>query len=359
MTDPTSRAVQTPLTMECDLTGPLDAPERPPAQAGGDSLRRPHPSRVERAARQDAAAAHRRGGGETARSGRCDRPGRGARHLPPAVPAAEPLRRSHRRPQRRAEHLPRRAGLAVRHPVRHRRGRFRRRRQVHRRPSPPGPAVPLARAPPRGAGHHRRLPAAHPGTGGPRPDVPQGLPRVVRPPGADPLRRRHQGRQERGDRAGLLAPDLRHRPRPEAHRPPPRHPDRGGPQRPPARAARQGRPHPGGPRRLLRLQRVRRRERRGHRALVPQPLQEAAPDRVPGPPLVLPQVHPGLRGGGPRLRAHPVAHDQQAQPGREHRPHPRPRHPDRPQGSGPQGPAAAPAQAVGRDRAGGGAVRAP
>ena len=31
--------------MDCDLTGLLVAAERPPAQAGGDSLRRPHPSR--------------------------------------------------------------------------------------------------------------------------------------------------------------------------------------------------------------------------------------------------------------------------------------------------------------------------
>src|SRR3954447_4606225 len=67
VTDPTRRSVQTPLTMECDLSGLLDAPERPPAQAGGDSLRRPHPSRVERAAREDAAAAHRGGGREAAR----------------------------------------------------------------------------------------------------------------------------------------------------------------------------------------------------------------------------------------------------------------------------------------------------
>ncbi|WP_327401904.1 hypothetical protein OG194_18180 [Streptomyces sp. NBC_01288] len=78
VTHPTHHPVQTPLTMDCDLSGLPDAPERPPAQAGGDSLRRPHPSRVERAARQDAAAAHRRGGREAARPGRCHRPRRGA-----------------------------------------------------------------------------------------------------------------------------------------------------------------------------------------------------------------------------------------------------------------------------------------
>ena len=32
------------------------------------------------------------------------------------------------------------------------------------------------------------------------------------------------------------------------------------------------------------------------------------------PVLVLPQVHPGLRGGGARLRPHDLAHHQQAQP---------------------------------------------
>ena len=59
--------------------------------------------------------------------------------------------------------------------------------------------------------------------------------------------------KRRGERAGLLAPDLRHRARRAADRTPARHPDRRGPQRPPARPARQGRPHPLGARRLLRL----------------------------------------------------------------------------------------------------------
>ena len=48
--------------------------------------------------------------------------------------------------------------------------------------------------------------------------------------------------------------------------------------------------------------------------LVPQPLPQAARDRLPEPVLVLPQVHPGLRGGGPRLRPHDLADHQQAQP---------------------------------------------
>ena len=58
-----------------------------------------------------------------------------------------------------------------------------------------------------------------------------------------------------------------------------------------------------------------------------EPVQEAAPDRLPEPVLVLPQVHPGLRAGGGGLRARTVADHQQAQPDREHRPHPRPGHP--------------------------------
>ncbi len=40
-----------------------------------------------------------------------------------------------------------------------------------------------------------------------------------------------------------------------------------------------------------------------------------------------PQVHPGVGGGGPRLRPHHLAHHQQAQPGGERGPHPRPGHP--------------------------------
>src|SRR4051812_22849116 len=67
VTPPPPHPVQTPLTMDCDLSGLPDAPEPPPAQAGGDSLRRPHPRRVERAAREDAAPTERRRGREAAR----------------------------------------------------------------------------------------------------------------------------------------------------------------------------------------------------------------------------------------------------------------------------------------------------
>ena len=63
--------------------------------------------------------------------------------------------------------------------------------------------------------------------------------------------------------------------------------------------------------------------------LVPRPLPQAARDGVPEPVLVLPQVHPGLRGGGPGLRPHDVADHQQAQPAGERGAHPRPRHPGR------------------------------
>lgn len=100
-----------------------------------------------------------------------------------------------------------------------------------------------------------------------------------------------------------------------------------------AGAARQGRPHPARARRLLRLLRLRRRPHRGHREVVPGPLPQAAPNGLPEPVLVLPQVHPGLRGRGPRLRPDDLAHRQQAQSATERRPDPRPRQPGAAQGS--------------------------
>ena len=102
---------------------------------------------------------------------------------------------------------------AAAHAVRHRPGRLGRRRQVDDRPRAPADARPLARAPERRAGHHRRLPAAQRRARAPRPPAPQGLPGVLRPQGAAPLRRRHQVRHGRGRRADLLPPRLRRRAR--------------------------------------------------------------------------------------------------------------------------------------------------
>src|SRR5205807_29466 len=84
-------------------------------------------------------------------------------------------------------------------------------------------------APERGA-----VTARHPGT--------EGLPRLVRPAGAAALRRRREGRPARGARAGVLAPDLRHRARRDADRAQAGHPPRRGPERPAS-----GPPSPPGP----------------------------------------------------------------------------------------------------------------
>ena len=93
----------------------------------------------------------------------------------------------------------------------------------------------------------------------PRDPGPQGLPGVLRPPGAAALRDRHQVRQGRGRRADVLPPHLRHRPRRGGRGPQARHPDRRGAQRAAAGAVRDRRPHRPRGQRLLRLLHLRRR----------------------------------------------------------------------------------------------------
>ena len=92
---------------------------------------------------------------------RARRPARHARRSPrstcPLQPPADPLRRRRASSCTRDQPLPRRARAT--HPVRHRRRRLRRGRQVHRRPAAPRAARPLGRHPARRARHDRRLPA--------------------------------------------------------------------------------------------------------------------------------------------------------------------------------------------------------
>ena len=112
---------------------------------------------------------------------------------------------------------------------------------------------------------------------------PQGLPGVLRPPGAAAVRGRHQVRHGRGRGADVLPPRLRRRARREGRRQAPRHRDHRGAQRAPAGAGPRGRPHRPGRQRLLRLLRLRRRRHRPHPGLVRRPLPAAARDRLPRP----------------------------------------------------------------------------
>ena len=84
------------------------------------------------------------------------------------------------------------------HAVRDRARRLGGGRQVHDRARAAADARPLARAPQRRAGHHRRLPAAQRRAPSPRAAAPQGLPGVLRPQGAAQVRHRHQVGQGRG-----------------------------------------------------------------------------------------------------------------------------------------------------------------
>ena len=185
--------------------------------------------------------------------------------LPAALPAAQPVRRGGRQPAPAPGGLPAPAHPAA-HAVRDRPGRLGGGRQVHHRPRAAADAGALARAPQRRAGDHRRLPLPQRRARAPRPAAAQGLPGVLRPPGAAALRRRHQVRQGRGRGADVLPPRLRRGARREGRRQAPRHRHHRGPQRPPAGAGARGRPHRPDAERLLRLQRVRRRRHRPHPA---------------------------------------------------------------------------------------------
>ena len=188
--------------------GPRAQSSRATVAHPGHALRRPRSRRLDAAVRLHPAAADRRRRRAPRRPGRPHRPGRGRRRLPADLPAARPAHRGDPRAARGVEHVPARGRR--RHPVRHRGGRLRRGRQVHHRTPAARAARPLARDPPRPAGHHGRLPLPERRAAAPRPDGAQGLPRVVRPARAAAVRLQGQGRPARGPRAGVRPPDVRH-----------------------------------------------------------------------------------------------------------------------------------------------------
>ena len=136
------------------------------------------------------------------------------------------------------------AAAAAAYAVRDRARRLRRRRQVHDRPRAAAAARPLARAPPRRAGHHRRLPLPQRRARAPRHPAPQGLPGVLRPPGAAAVRHRRSSPAATRSTAPIyshlvydVVPGRAGRGQAARHR------HHRGPQRPPAGAGARGRPH--------------------------------------------------------------------------------------------------------------------
>ena len=171
---------------------------------------------------------------------------------------------------------------AAAHAVRDRARRLGRGRQVDDRARAPADAGALGRAPARRAGDDRRLPAPQRRARAPGSPAAQGVPRVLRPPGAAAVRGRHQVRQGRGRGPDVLPPRVRRGARREGRRPPPRHRDPRGSQRPPARAGHRRRPRRPGAERLLRLRHLRRRGHHRHPAVVRRPVPAAA-SRPPSP----------------------------------------------------------------------------
>ena len=262
------------------------------------------------------------------------RPRGGAAGLPAAVGPAQPLREVRDQAAPGDGGVPAPAAAAA-HAVRHRAGGLGGRRQVHDGPRAAADAGPLARAPPRLARHHRRVPAAQRRASSARPARPQGLPGVLRPQGPAEVRHRHQVRQGRGRGSHLLAPRVRRRARRADRDLPTRHRRDRGPQRAPVGAGAPGRA--AGPRgqRLLRLLGLRGRGDQRHPPVVHRPVPPPAPDRVPRPRLLLRPLRGVLRGRGGRGGQPDLGRDQRPQPRAERQAHPLPRDPRAPQGPRP------------------------
>ncbi len=172
----TARRHRPPL-QQCSAWQARRADNRPRAVA----VRRARPGRLGGARQANGEPAQRprrspalRGLGDAAR------PRRGRAGLPAAVAAAEPLRRVGRPAAPRAGGVPAPAAPAA-HAVRDRARRVGGGRQVDDGARAAADARPLARAPERRAGHHRRLPAPQRRAGAARDPAPQGLPGVLRP----------------------------------------------------------------------------------------------------------------------------------------------------------------------------------
>src|SRR5215216_2297768 len=273
------------------------------------------------AAGGDAAHTHRRRPRAATRHQRAHRARRGRRHLPRAVAAVEPVRGSQPEPPPRQRHVPRESGGEG--SLRHRRRRERGRREEHDGAHPAGAARPLARPSAGRPRDDRRLPVPEPGARRARAHGPQRLPRELRPPTAGAVPRRREVGPARGERARLLAPDIRHRAGRGAGRTAARHRDRRGLDRAPDER-RSRRPFPAAVRvGFLRLLALCRRGRGRHRAVVPRAVPHPPRDRVRRRALVLPPLRCAVRRRCDPGRSQHLAVDQRREPAREHPPHAR------------------------------------
>ena len=238
--------------------------------------------------------------------------------LPPALPAAQPVRRGSAGALHRAQEEFLAPAAAAAHAVRDRARRLGRGRQVDHRPRAAADARPLARAPARRAGHHRRLPAT------PTPSSSAAASCTARASRSPTTARRCCGssstsspartRSRRRSYSHLVYDVLPDEPVVVKR---PGHRDHRGPQRAPAGAGPRRRPHRAGGQRLLRLLRLRRRRDGRHPALVRRAVPAAARDRVPRPGVVLPPLRRALAEDEAVAEAEPdLGHDQRPQPRR-------------------------------------------
>ena len=217
-------------------------------------------------------------------------------------------------------------------------------------PRPPGCCAscwPAGPAPPGRAGHHRRLPLPQRRARAPGAAAAQGLPRVLRPPGAAAVRRRGQVRHGRGQ-----APVYSHLtydivPGERVGRAPPRRAHRRGPQR--AAAARACSPTAAPGWRSATSSTSRSTSTPASRTSGGGTSTGSCGCARPPSPTPTPTSTATPRSPTTRPAATAEQHlgdDQRAQPHRERPPHPRPRLPGAVQGRGPQRPPGPPPQAL-------------
>ena len=238
----------------------VSRPRRHDGASATSPVRRARPRRVGRAgARHRARSACAEEIDAAARPRRPARPRRGRAGLPAALPAAQPVRRGRRPAAPRARGVPRPA-QPPRTPFVIGARRLGGGRQVDHRPRAAADAGALARAPRVALVTTDGFLLPQRRARAPRAAAPQGLPGVLRPPGAAAVRRSTSSpARTRSRRRSTPTSPTTSCPDETVVVQQPRHPHRRGPQRAPAGPGPRRRPHRPGGQRLLRLLGLRRR----------------------------------------------------------------------------------------------------